>query len=212
GKAALNNLRLLTGASGLAHGLAQAMVQSAHIRVERNPLQLPKVNGGAAVLAGSCSQATLAQIDHMKNTCPSYALDVLSLAEGADYMNDVIDWAGVHATGGPILIYTSQPPEQLKKIQDQLGADKAGELAETAFAHIAQKLVDQGTQRLVVAGGETAGAVVRALDIDALRIGPEIDPGVPWTVPANKPPMLLALKSGNFGADNFFTKALEMVS
>jgi len=117
----------------------------------------------------------------------------------------------VHLARGPILIYSTAPPDEVARVQAALGRDRAGALVEGAFAAIAASLVDLGVRRLVVAGGETAGAVVKALGIHALRIGPPIEPGVPWTLSVETPPIALALKSGNFGTPEFFSRALEMM-
>ncbi|MCH8155982.1 MAG: hypothetical protein IH786_12165, partial [Proteobacteria bacterium] len=100
-------------------------------------------------------------------------------------------------------------PEAVKRAQDELGVERAGTVVEDALSRIAQGLVAAGARRLIVAGGETAGAVVGRLGVSGLRIGPEIDPGVPWTVTLDDPPLALALKSGNFGAPDFFLKAFE---
>ncbi|MGB8437572.1 MAG: nucleotide-binding domain containing protein, partial [Burkholderiales bacterium] len=96
--------------------------------------------------------------------------------------------------------------------QAQLGVERAGQLVESCMAEVARDLVAHGVRRLVVAGGETSGAVVQSLGVTRLRIGPQIDPGVPWTMSLGEPNILLALKSGNFGAPDFFAKAIGMVS
>ncbi len=111
--------------------------------------------------------------------------------------------------GGRPAIYATAEPEAVKRAQDELGAARAGALVEEALARIAEGLVAAGVRRLIVAGGETAGAVVGRLGVTGLRIGPEIDPGVPWTMTLNNPPLALALKSGNFGAPDFFLKSFE---
>src|SRR3954454_1236978 len=118
--------------------------------------------------------------------------------------------ASSRVTKEPILIYATAPPEAVKAAQADLGVEQAGALVKTALAAIAQELVQLGVGQMIVAGGETSGAVVKALGVKGLRIGPEIDPGVPWT--ATLPdkggrPLALALKSGNFGAPDFFLKA-----
>jgi uncharacterized protein YgbK (DUF1537 family) len=112
-----------------------------------------------------------------------------------------------------VLIYATAAPEALREVQMRLGAARAGALVEQALAAIAQGLVQRlGVHRLVVAGGESSGAVVQALGVQALRIGAPIDPGVPWTQALNGGPLLLALKSGNFGGSDFFSKALRLVA
>jgi len=120
---------------------------------------------------------------------------------------EAADWALARLSQGPVLIYSTADPAAVRAVQDELGAARAGGLVESALAAIASRLVDCGTRRLIIAGGETAGAVVSALDVPGLRIGHEIDPGVPWTTSLGERPLALALKSGNFGSDDFFLKA-----
>jgi uncharacterized protein YgbK (DUF1537 family) len=110
------------------------------------------------------------------------------------------------------LIYSSDDPDHVAKVQAQLGREKSGALVEHLMADLARALVDEGFTRMIVAGGETSGAVVEALGVGLLEIGPEIDPGVPWTKSRSGPEVALALKSGNFGAPDFFTKAWDRLS
>jgi uncharacterized protein YgbK (DUF1537 family) len=167
---------------------------------------LPAVDGFEAVLAGSCSAATLEQIDRMAADHPALKLDPFALADG--YAADLaLDWAKDHLGQGPILVYASAPPDDVAEAQKVLGRERAGTLIEDAMAAIARELVDLGVRRLVVAGGETSGAVVKALGVTGLAIGPQIDPGVPACVGLGDRPLALALKSGNFGAPDFLTKA-----
>jgi uncharacterized protein YgbK (DUF1537 family) len=140
------------------------------------------------------------------------ALEPVKLAENPERgVATVLDWAKAELARGSVLIHAGGTPQEVKAVQDKLGREKAGALIENALARIAQGLVEAGVRRLVVAGGETSGAVVGALDVTALRIGPEIDPGVPWTASVGSKPLLLALKSGNFGGPDFFTKAFGMM-
>jgi uncharacterized protein YgbK (DUF1537 family) len=118
-------------------------------------------------------------------------------------------WARTRVGGKPILIYSTAEPAKVSEAQTKLGRDQAGAWVERTLAEIAKQLVDLGVTRLVIAGGETSGAVVRALGIEGLRIGREIDPGVPWTATLSDLPLELALKSGNFGSDDFFLKAFQ---
>jgi uncharacterized protein YgbK (DUF1537 family) len=115
------------------------------------------------------------------------------------------------ATGRAVLVYSTAAPDVVAGVQSQLGRERAAGLIEDAFANVARELVARGVRRLVVAGGETSGAVVQALGVEALAIGREIDPGVPWTTALGAQPLALALKSGNFGATDFFAKALAML-
>ena len=128
---------------------------------------------------------------------------------------DILDWAAAQDDATPVLIYGSADPDEVAAIQAQYGVTEAGEMVERVIGEVAAGLVAQGVRRVVVAGGETAGAVVAALGVKALRIGPEIDTGVPWTETlgtgtSGSPAIALALKSGNFGGEDFFAKALEM--
>jgi uncharacterized protein YgbK (DUF1537 family) len=110
-----------------------------------------------------------------------------------------------------VLIYSTAAPDAVRAAQEAVGKARAATLVEDALAAIAKALVERGVRRLVVAGGETSGAVVGALGVRALAIGPQIDPGVPWTFTVPGEPVGLALKSGNFGAEDFFLKALGML-
>ena len=175
-------------------------------------LTLPPTNGRSAVLAGSCSIATRGQIAAAQDHWPSLSLNPLSFADTPERgAADALAWVDSQTADAPVLIYSSADPDAVAKAQDKLGRDEAGDLVEDTMGAIAQGLVDRGVRRLVVAGGETSGAVVQALGTTGLRIGPEIDPGVPWTGTLNEPHMALALKSGNFGAPDFFMKSLAML-
>jgi 3-dehydrotetronate 4-kinase len=172
--------------------------------------RLPHTPGREAILAGSCSAATLGQIErHRAAGRPTFVLDPIGLADGGDDVERALAFAQKHLGDGPVLISSSAPHEEVAKVQERLGRERAGAAVEDAMAAVAQGLVAIGVRRLVVAGGETAGAVVGALGIKGLRIGPPIDPGVPWTTSLSDPPLALALKSGNFGAPGFFIKAFE---
>jgi uncharacterized protein YgbK (DUF1537 family) len=138
-------------------------------------------------------------------------LDPLALADGRTSGAEALAWAKPKLAAGPVLIYASAPPADVAAIQAKLGRERAGALVEETLAEIAAGLVAAGVRRLVVAGGETSGAVVQRLGVATLRIGRQIDPGVPWTFSLGEPRMALALKSGNFGGADFFAKALEMV-
>ena len=117
------------------------------------------------------------------------------------------------AEGGPVLVYASADPARVQAAQQALGVARAGELVEQALGRLASRLVAEGVGRLIVAGGESSGAVVSALGIRQLRIGGQIDPGVPWTQAprAGGAPLSLALKSGNFGGEAFFTRAFSVL-
>jgi len=203
---------LVTGGSGVAMGLP-ANFRRAGLLPDRGAeaAALPPVPGPAVVLAGSCSAATLAQIEAFREHRPARRLDPLVLARGEE-LQEVVAWAREHLPSGPVLVYASAPPEEVRRVQAELGRERAGAVVEEAMAVIARELVAGGVRRLVVAGGETSGAVVKALGIEGLVIGPQIDPGVPATVTIGCGPRLaLALKSGNFGRRDFFLRAFEVM-
>ncbi len=202
------DLTLITGGSGIAMGLPANFRGAGLLNEAQAADHLPHTPGLAAILAGSCSAATLAQIErHRTAGRPTFFLDPIGLADGGDDVERALAFAAAHLAEGPVLIASSAPPDEVAKVQERLGRERAGALIEAAMAEIAKGLVARGVRRLVVAGGETAGAVVAALGISGLRIGPPIDPGVPWTTTLGEPRLALALKSGNFGAPDFFIKA-----
>jgi 3-dehydrotetronate 4-kinase len=200
---------LVTGGSGVALGLPAAYRRRGLLAHKSNADSLPKVDGAAAVLAGSCSAATLGQIAAFKGA--HFALDTDAICRGENVADKALAWAKGKLGNGPILLSASDKPEAVKALQAKYGVEKSSQAIEKTMAALARGLVDAGVGRLVVAGGETSGAVVSALDVTALRIGPEIDPGVPWTASVGKKPLLLALKSGNFGAPDFFSKAFQKI-
>ncbi|MBY0296089.1 MAG: four-carbon acid sugar kinase family protein [Methylobacterium sp.] len=200
-----------TGASGLGLGLAQALVASGRVRAAPAGTTLgAPVGGPAACLAGSCSQATLGQVAAAEAVMPVRRLDPERLLAGPQEAEEALAWAAERIGAGPVLIASSQSPEAVTALQARHGRDAAGHAIEAALAGIAAGLVARGVRRLVVAGGETSGAVVDALGLTAFRVGPEIAPGVPVlaTVAGD---MRLALKSGNFGGRDFFADALALM-
>lgn len=208
---ACDGLILVTGGSAVAMGLPENYRRRGWLAT-RDAATLPAASGAAAVIAGSCSPATLAQIAAMRAAGrPALAVDPLRLAEGGDVTEEVLEWAARHLDTEPVLVYASAPPEQVAEVQATLGRERAGELVEDALAAIARGLIANGVRRLVVAGGETSGAVLKALGVTALRIGPAISPGVPWTLSLNEPEVFLALKSGNFGGPRFFQEAFALL-
>jgi uncharacterized protein YgbK (DUF1537 family) len=207
---AVAGLKLITGGSGLALGLP-ANFRRQGLLPERGEDAAVRADlkGAAAVVSGSCSVATLAQNAYMRARRPYFQLDPLELAESDAPIAAALDWAAGQLGDQPILISASAPPDAVRAAQEKLGRERAGAVVEHALARIARGLVERGVRRLVVAGGESAGAVVQALGVTALRIGAQIDPGVPWTVASGGagPALALALKSGNFGGEDFFLRA-----
>jgi len=210
--AACSALALITGGSGMALGLPENFRRQGLLPVNASADRLPAVGGMTAVVAGSCSVATLGQIEFMRRSRPTFRVDPMALARGDDVAGEALRWALPQLAAGPVLVYSSAAPEEIARVQQALGRNESGALVERALARIADGLVQAGVRRLVVAGGETSGAVVNALGVRGLRIGPQIDPGVPWTLSMGQRPIALALKSGNFGAQDFFLRALDMVA
>jgi len=204
-------LKLVTGGSGVALGLPENFRRRDLLKQARADA-LPQIGGLAAVLAGSCSQATLGQIAHMAERRPAFRVEPQALARGDDVVGAALAFARPKLAEGPVLIYASAAPDEVRRAQAELGRERAGALVEQAMAAIAEGLAAAGVRRLVVAGGETSGAVVQALGVTGIRIGPQIDPGVPWTASLGEPALALALKSGNFGAPDFFLKAFDRLS
>jgi uncharacterized protein YgbK (DUF1537 family) len=205
------DLPLVTAGSGVGLGIAEHHRRAGRLAHAGSAATLPRVRGHAAVLSGSCSVATNGQVAHWMQSRPAFRIDPLRLAAGAAVVQEALAWARARLSSGPLLVYATSQPDEVKAVQRELGVERAGALVEQALAEVAKGLVAAGVRKLVVAGGETAGAVVGALGIRVLRIGPQIDPGVPWTESLDAPPIALALKSGNFGGEEFFTKALAQV-
>ena len=209
---ALSKMPLLTAGSGVAIALA------ANFGIAPNDQagKLPPAEGFKAIVSGSCSRATNAQVANFIAHGGSHFVVNPLANEGVEAVVDkALDWAKAHMGLAPLLIYSTAQPEDLKAVQQTLGVEQAGALVEQTLARIAVGLVQLGVRQLVVAGGETSGAVVQALDIDQLQIGKQIDPGVPWCggyARATGAPMHIALKSGNFGAVGFFTQAFERLA
>ncbi|NEJ69888.1 four-carbon acid sugar kinase family protein [Rhizobium phaseoli] len=204
-----------TGASGLGLGLARALVRSGRISSSgAAPADAIRPVGGlSAIVAGSCSKATLRQLDIAERSMPVLRLDPERLLAGPDEIAAAISWAGDRIAAGPVVIAASAAPETVARLQSLYGREASGHAIETATSIIAAELVARGVRRLVVAGGETSGAAVDRLAIPAFLIGPEIAAGVPVlrTVGNAQGDMLLALKSGNFGGEDFFAAALAMM-
>ena len=202
--AAVNDMALITGGSGIGIGL----LDNFHISGSAADT-LPEIKGFSAIISGSCSRATQGQVANFKKVGPAFQIDPLKLAAGQDMVAQALEWAVPILADGPVLIYSTDEPAEVVAVQEKLGRDIAGEMMEQALARVAEGLVDAGVRKLVVAGGETSGAVVSKLGVQGLRIGPEIDPGVPWTVSLGGREIALALKSGNFGGPSFFEEAFD---
>ncbi len=210
---ALSAMRLITAGSGVAISLPENF----SIKPNSQAAILPSAAGARAVVSGSCSRATNAQVaDFIAKGGASFALDPLVMAKNTQAMGlhikEVLDWARPRLGAQPILVYSTSEPQALSLVQEQLGVEPAGALVEGALARVAQGLVVAGVGQLIVAGGETSGAVVQSLGVTQLQIGAQIDPGVPWCAArtaTSAEPMHIALKSGNFGRVDFFTRAFD---
>jgi uncharacterized protein YgbK (DUF1537 family) len=207
GKAVLD-FPLTTGGAGLAMGLAVNLRNRAR---GADATTFPQPSGPAVILAGSCSQATLGQLAAIRDRYASFRLDPIELAREAGTIDQAIAWARKSLGDKPIVLYASAPPDEVARTRAAIGQERAAAAVEKAFRALARALADAGVRQFVVAGGETSGAVVEALEVRALRIGPEIAPGVPWTAAIDGKPFLLALKSGNFGGPDFFLRAFEVL-
>ena len=208
---ALKGMPLVTAGSGVAIGLPKnfGLTPTPQASV------LPKATGLQAVVSGSCSQATNRQVAHFKASGrPAFLIDPLHLkGSWQDLVQEALAWAQGHLASGPVLVYSTATPESVQAVQSQMGVEAAGHQVEQALAAIARGLVQLGVHQLVVAGGETSGACVQALDIEQLQIGPQIDPGVPWChAQTTMGGVHITLKSGNFGTDDFFTNAFSFLS
>ncbi len=215
--AALAGMPLVTAGSGVAIGLPQNWRATGQLAPSDHADQLPPPSGYQAVISGSCSVATNQQVAVWRDAgLPALAIDPLGLANGTTTADAAADWARQHLPKGPVLVYATAAPEAVREIQAQLGVAAAGALVESALSRIAVSLIECGVRQLVVAGGETSGAVVQALAVERMAIGPQIDPGVPWTcvnaAAAGDQTVHVALKSGNFGTPDFFQKAFAALT
>jgi uncharacterized protein YgbK (DUF1537 family) len=214
---AIADIPLVTAGSGLAIGLPNNWRIRGLLDLNESADILPPASGHQAVISGSCSQASNAQVlDFCQRGLPAFAIDPLADISQVNMVQQAIMWAEIHLKNGPILVYATTQPDNVRLIQEKLGAIQASEYIEKILAEIARGLVQIGVRQLVIAGGETSGAIVQALGIKQMTIGPQIDPGVPW-MSASSPccqdeTIHVALKSGNFGSIDFFTKSFTQIS
>ena len=210
---AAEGIKLITGGSGVALGLPANFVRQGLMKSAVAPTSMRAPKGRAAILAGSCSAATRGQVQAaVAADLPTLRIDPLAIASGEVDAARILTWAMKQSADRPLLVYSSADPDAVAAAQVKLGRDKAGRIVEETLAAAAIGLADAGFSRMIIAGGETSGAVVNGLGVTTLEIGPEIDPGVPWTRAIGGRELVLALKSGNFGAPDFFLKAWEKLS
>lgn len=211
--AACADMPLITGGSGVAMGLPDNFRAAGKLALRAPPSTLAAPIGKPVILAGSCSTATRGQVRAaIEAGTPALQLDALAIAAGTMTAEQVGAWVIENTAARPVVVYSSADPAVVRAVQDKLGAERAGALVEKLLADVGRMLLANGFARFLIAGGETSGAVVGALGVTALQIGPEIDPGVPWTRSIGAPDVALALKSGNFGAPDFFLKAWALLA
>jgi uncharacterized protein YgbK (DUF1537 family) len=201
---------LVVGASGIVRGLPDALRAKGVLGTAGSAAPMVDVAGATAILAGSASPSTREQIDAIDGVVASIGFDPLAVAVDPARLSDVVD-AVVGRLPKVPLLHPSSTPEAVARVQASLGRDEAARVVESVLAAAAVRLVAAGVRRLIVAGGETSAAVVHALGVRGLVIGPEIRPGVPWCTTMDEPRLALALKSGNLGGPTFFGDALAML-
>ncbi|AIA73089.1 3-oxo-tetronate kinase [Pectobacterium atrosepticum] len=207
---ALRDMKLVTGGSGLAIGLARQLADSTKQTGYATEAGKPQ-SGAGVVLSGSCSVMTNKQVAHYLKQAAGRAIDVARCLESDDaqqsYAQELADWVKAHRDDALApLLYATSSPDELAQIQQRWGAEASSHAVEKLFAAVARQLQEDGFKRFIIAGGETSSIVVQTLGIHAFHIGPSISPGVPW-VRSTTHPLSLALKSGNFGDEDFFARA-----
>jgi 3-dehydrotetronate 4-kinase len=201
-------LKLITGGSGVAMGLPANFISQGLMKPSTGGARMTAPKGRQLVIAGSCSEATRGQVKAaIAAGMPAFEVDARAVAGKKLGAADIVAWAKKQPASGPILIYSSAEPARVAEIQKEFGREASGAMVETILADAAKALCADGFTCVIVAGGETSGAVVTKLGVTAIEIGPEIAPGVPWTLSRDGQPLALALKSGNFGGPDFFLSA-----
>ena len=210
--AAVRDMPLVTAGSGIAI----ALPANFDIAPSDAAGALPPAHGMRAIVSGSCSAATQRQVaSFVGSNLPAFRVDPSRIAAGVDVAAEALQWATPLLADSTVLVYSTAEPADVTDIQQRLGVRQAGDMIEGVLATITRRLVERGVRQLVIAGGETAGACVQALGVAQLQIGSQIDPGVPWchalTDVGGSAAIHLALKSGNFGSDDFFTRSFALL-
>ena len=210
---ACKDLPLVTGGSAVAMGLADGFRLQGMLADEVVEHEFLVPTGNLIVLAGSCSEATLAQIERAQQSMPSYRIEAAALLADQPVVDEALQWAKAqYKDHAAVLIYSSAAPAEVAQLQSENNKLALGSQIESVMGELAKRLMtEQGVQRFVVAGGETSGAVIESLEVRTMQIGPAIDPGVPWTKSVDGSGLALALKSGNFGGVDFFEKAIAQL-
>ena len=206
---ACQDMDFITGGSALAMPLAEFYKASGKISANDNSFMNKKLNTGSIILSGSCSEMTIIQVKNfIQRGAAAFQLDPIDLAENG--VKKVLDWLSSQDFTKNIIIYATSDPDTVKKVQAQLGVDMAGKIVEQGLSECAIAARELGIKNFIIAGGETSGAITKALNVRQLDIGIEIAPGVPWTFSGKRNNQIaLSLKSGNFGSEEFFTEALS---
>ena len=209
---AVQDFTLVTGGSALALDMPGLLEARGLVAAALGAIEHPATGKGRLVLSGSCSAMTRAQVAAYSKTAASWKLDPLALAAGGAALEEAIGWLRAQPVEADKLVYATAEPAEVGAAQEKLGRERAGSVIEEALARLAQEGFALGVRRFVVAGGETSGAVTQALAADRLSVGREIAPGVPWCFAArNGETFAITLKSGNFGAEDFFARALSQL-
>ena len=206
---ACQDMDFITGGSALAMPLAEFYKASGKISANDNSFMNKKLNTGSIILSGSCSEMTIIQVKNfIQRGAAAFQLDPIDLAENG--VKKVLDWLSSQDFTKNIIIYATSDPYTVKKVQAELGVDMAGKIVEQGLSECAIAARELGIKNFIIAGGETSGAITKALNVRQLDIGIEIAPGVPWTFSGKRNNQIaLSLKSGNFGSEEFFTEALN---
>lgn len=209
---ACKNLPLITGGSAVAQNLPYNFRKDGLLSPTEDYHLFKPPQGSSVILSGSCSEATRNQVNFAKSRIPHFHINALDVLDGKSVVNEALTWAKAELKNNQtVLIYSSADPEEVDKIQNKRGRIEVGSKVEAVLSDIARQLKSDGIRRFIIAGGETSGAVIEALGINTMEIGPEIDPGVPWTKSIEKRPLAIALKSGNFGTEDFFIKSISQL-
>ena len=206
---ACQDMDFITGGSALAMPLAEFYKASGKISANDNSFMNKKLNTGSIILSGSCSEMTIIQVKNfIQRGAAAFQLDPIDLAENG--VKKVLDWLSSQDFTKNTIIYATSDPDTVKKVQTELGVDMAGKIVEQGLSECAIAARELGIKNFIIAGGETSGAITKALNVRQLDIGIEIAPGVPWTFSGKRNNQIaLSLKSGNFGSEEFFTEALN---
>lgn len=206
-KSVLSDFLLLTGGSGLAKIIAEGPKSK---QARPNMPIYPSKDGRTVVLSGSCSVMTNQQVARYQQIAPSYSLDVERCLNDKNYDQLLAEWILQQSSVWAPLVYATQPHEKVKEIQQNYGVQQISHAIEQTFAGLARRLAEKGFSHFIIAGGETSSLIVQELGIHKLEIGGLIVPGVPWVRDGDRPTRWLALKSGNFGHQDFFQYAQEL--